>query len=134
MNPLLQKTAELSLVRALPDMLVKMCKPGRLNNLYRKLQREVNRELPAVKYTRAELSVLNDTIERFADATGWNGKERHALTYVSFLLALFDGQYPQIVAILNDIVDYFERGGNLLPANCWAGARAQEKWTEIVNQ
>lgn len=127
-------TAELALCRALPDM----CKTqqGRVKGLYKNLQKETDRLLamqPALQ--NKEVTVLAAMIDAFKQKTGWTGRGRHVLTYVSFLLAILDGEskYSRIITILNNIVDYFDRAGKAPIACFWAGALAKKKWLDCID-
>ena len=133
MHPHLIQTAELALVRALPD-LSPLHKPGRLKGLYKKLQKAADKELHILpQITPPEMDIISDMIDRFSTSSGWTDKKRHIMTYVSFLLGITDGRYPRITAILNDISDYFERIGKTRQANYWAGDIAMKKWETIIN-
>lgn len=127
----LKETAELALCRALRDMVP--TKQGRLDRLFSKLEKETDKILSQKPYVSdADKQRLAEVFDTFRDATGWAGRSKHVLTYVSFLLALIDGRYPGITAPLNGIVDYFERAGRAPSACFWAGAVAKKKWDTIV--
>ena len=128
---LMKMTAELALIRALPDFVCDDLKPGRLKGLYKKLVKAVNKEWD--RYPKLSLNeeiAVNKNLIEFGVLTGWQGKKRHHITYVSFI-AFFADRHTLINPIINDIVDYFERGNNLKQVCCRAGLTAFEKWEKL---
>jgi len=126
---MLRELSELALAHGLAD--IAKTKPGRLRNLLEKLRSAAAvhiRKIP--KYTD-EVERVGAKLDEFHAATGWNGKERHVMTYISFLSDLFDGRYPEIHRIIADITEHYERNEPLKPAFFWAGAMAAEKWRSI---
>lgn len=132
MQPKHKKIAALGLCRALPD-LARIPK-GRLENLFKKLVREVDKNLANNLYNW-ELVVIRERLDKFRDASGWGKKERHICTYVTFCMAVCeDTGLPQaIIDRLADIWYHFDRVGKAPAASNWAGVLAAEKWDKIVN-
>ena len=130
----LKTTAELALCRALPDMC--RAKQGRVSGQLDKLKKETDRLLVKMPQLKdSDKQQIAAVIDRFRLSTGWDGRGRHVMTYVSFLLAVLDGdeKYSRIIHVLNSIADYFDRA-NKAPAPCfWAGALACKKWESCMS-
>lgn len=133
----LKHTAELALIRAIPDMILGDCKQGRLRGLNHKIIKQVDsilRTLPRTGYL--DMLNISEKIFEFAKETGWEKKEKHVVTFASFALEMIERspfEYPdKITEYLNDLVDYFERAGRVNTAPMWAGGVAYEKWEQII--
>ena len=131
----LKKAATLALCRALPDI-TRGVKQGRLSNLYRRLTREVDRELLGMRvFNPNAIRLIGDTIDDFQEASGWvDGSRRHIATYVNFLLAALDeiDGCAKVRVVLQLIFDYFERDDKVPAATLWAGAQAADKLLNAV--
>ncbi len=82
-----RKTAEMVLCLVLPTF--SDVKPGRLQSLYLKLEKRVNRVLERMPVADPESGVLlASLLDRFRKEAGWAGKGKHVCTVSSFLLAI----------------------------------------------
>jgi len=76
---------ELALCRAVPDLCLGTLKPSRLGNLYKRLQKEVDKDLARLpRPSQADIRQICRKIEKFGLATGWLGETRHVGTLLSF--------------------------------------------------
>lgn len=137
LNPTLKHTAELALIRAIPDMILAECEQGRLRGLNQRIIKNVDKILstmPRVGYL--DMVDISQAIFEFAAETGWENKQKHVVTFASFALEMIERSpfaYPdEITNSLNDLVDYFERAGRVNMAPMWAGGVAYEKWHRII--
>ena len=128
---------ELAYVRSIYDLLNSTIKPGRLKNLYTKLQAAVDhdlRRLPPIG--DSDMLLLREKVRAFGKATGWDRKTRHVVTLLSFCIDLVERSKfphnPKILETMNLIVEYYERQGRVKFICCKAGAMASEKWNRIV--
>lgn len=131
----LKEIAELALIGAVPEI-VKGMKPGRGKNLCDRLSMSVHKTLAVMPEIRKEdIDMIQAAIGEFGRITGWEGKERHMTTYLSFCADLIERSESKfdkcIMESLNDLVEYFEIGGNLRVQNCWSGALAADKWFSL---
>lgn len=137
LSPTLKKTAELALIRAIPDMILENCGKGRLHGLNLKIIEQVDNilsQMPRTGYMDMEL--ISRKIFEFATVTGWERKQKHVATFASFALEMIENSpftYPdKITDLLNDLIDYFERAGRITTAPFFAGGVAYEKWNQII--
>jgi len=129
------KVAELALIRAIPDSLIPKTKPGRLQGRLVKLRTEIDKMFNGYVLQGAELEKVQQKIMAFAEKSGWEGKEKHVCTAISFMLAMIEDSehtYPEkITELLNDILDYFERKKTTKQLCYIAGDIAAKKWRGI---
>lgn len=109
-------------------------KRGRLKNLLERLEKESEKEMQkTLPISQNDLLDMKAKVVRLQKIIGWDGKDKHPMTAVSFALKIVDEfNMPKIVFLMNEITDYFERAGALYPACNWAGGLAADKWDEIV--
>jgi len=129
----IEKYSELAMIRALPDFIVGSLNPGRLKNRCEKLLKLVDSELAKLpEPTYNELNKISDRIKLFGKASGWEGKQRHTVSVVSFLLAMIEessfSHNQKIINTLNDIFNYFERNRDAKPLCLKSGEIASQKW------
>uniref|UniRef100_A0A6M3LZ54 Uncharacterized protein n=1 Tax=viral metagenome TaxID=1070528 RepID=A0A6M3LZ54_9ZZZZ len=138
MTNYLRKQACLAVIKAMPDMLIGKLVQGRLLGLMKKLQKEAYSELMLGRELNIrEVIILSGKINKWMEAVGWHGKEKHSCTFVSFLLYLHNEYIPEnerIFGMLDDIFKYFDRVGKAPEATGWAGSRAAKLWTEIFGE
>jgi len=132
----IKKLSELALIRALPDFIIGKLKPGRLKNKCDRLIRLIDAEIIKIpKITTKDAYDVKLRMQEFGKRTGWENKERHVVTLVSFHLAMIEEsefEYdPKIGQYLTDIFDYFERKEGSRPICYVAGDIAMTKWKEI---
>ena len=130
--------AELAFLRAMPDHLLPEVPNGRLKNRLSKLLKLTDLEIQKLKdMTFEECEQTADIIKEFALLSGWDGKKRHVVSVVSFLLAMIEDSkynYPDsIISVLNDLFDYFERAKAIKGLCLMSGSRAAEKLKDVNN-
>lgn len=128
--------AELTLIWSTPILLRGKLKPGRLKNLFQKLQVETARDLHRIIGVNSAMQVETaNRLEEFMHSTGWYNKSKHIMTFLSFLLAMIENSEskfsPKITDTLNKIVEYFEAGGEARIQCFWAGDVAARKWEAL---
>ena len=120
---LIKEISEMALIKALPDMLDKELKPGRLKNRMNKLAELADRRIPA-RISLSDKDILADKIEQFGTATGWAGHQKNLYLYISFLLCLTEDK-TEFSGILNDICNFLTK----CPPACEpAAVLALKKW------
>jgi hypothetical protein len=129
-----QKCQELALIHCLG--LIHNAKPGRLRNRYDKLTAITARMLEPLNLSWSEVSRAQNRIETFEAAVGWNKRQRHMLTIVSFVALMMEQsefKYPdKLWDAINDIVEYYENGRDAKPLCFIAGELAYQKWQDVV--
>ncbi len=131
------KLAELSLIRAIPDMSVVDLKNGRLKGLYARLTKAVDKDLKDItKATRQDLAGCRKLVFGFLKLTGWEDNHKHIFTLLSFCsLMLEESQFrynPNIQTVINELFGFIEQREKVKPICCWAGANAVDKWNIIL--
>lgn len=127
MEKIHEKTTRYALVLALATHT--RCQNGRLRGLLGRLEKEANRNISKLPFlNNSDIKICVDRIMAFEKEVGWDKNDKkHVLTFANFLLGVLDDAPPEfdrIIAILREVVDYFERVGTV-PAPCyWGGARA----------
>jgi len=134
-----QHLYELALIRSILACTTGTLEEGRLKNQYNRLEKETTKALrsfPQIStddVKKAE-KILND----FGKLTGWQHKERHVATLVSFALEIIEKSefiYSQkTVDALVNIHDYYDRVGDVMPICHRAGEIAWEKWQQVLAQ
>ena len=131
----LRKIACLAVIKAMPDMLIGKLVQGRLLGLMKRLQKEAYSELMLGRELNIrEVIILSGKINKWMEAVGWHGKEKHTCTFASFLLYLHNEYIPEndkIFNTLDNIYKYFDRVDKAPEAAGWAGSRAGTLYTEI---
>lgn len=148
----LKKIAALTVIRAMPDMELEAgIKPGRLKNYMEKLKDICDNELgkfvdiksyvsPVTfekihrldsKIKAEQVNILEKNLNKWADATGWNKKQRHVKTWCSFFIAINEDYIgnPKISEIIEEIYKYYSKVKS--DAVNWGGTLAYRKWIEI---
>ncbi len=133
-----ERMMELALVRAIPELTVGKLKHSRLNGLYTRLQKEVDKDLARLpRPTKSEIYRIADRVNGFGKDTGWLGQQRHVSTLLSFCAEMIESSRfphnPRIIATINEIIAHLEQAGDLPAASCWAGSVAAEKWQKVIN-
>ncbi len=131
--------AEMAFIRSIYDLIKGDMKPGRLQNKYLSLQKEVDKSLQNVRIdAKKELPLIGKALEIFGDKTGWNNKKRSVGTILSFTMGMIEESEntfnDKLLDLLNEIFDYHER---ILPfsALCYsAGAVATLKWANVKKE
>lgn len=127
--------AILAMVRSFPDQLSEGTAQGRLRGLYRKLQKETDRLLgkqPMVG--KLDEKILEEKLTAWAMKTGWRGKGKHPVSVVVFLIGIvsdFIKDDTKLIAILQNIYDYFDRAGQVYNACLPAGTLASNRFSAI---
>ena len=129
-----ERITELALVRAIPDQHMDKMRNSRLKGLYKKLLREVDRDISMLpRPSDADMRKIGRRIERFGMDTGWLGETRHTGTLLSFCADMVERSTfkhnPRILETINLIIEHFENVGDLKTACCWAGSIAADKWS-----
>lgn len=112
-NKQIEHLSELSLVRALPDMILdrKKINKSHLGNIYKKLQKYTdNIILSFPKVGTLDRLKIHERIWGFAELAGWEKKEHDVIKLLSFLLGLIDEsdfKYPErIIEELNNAFEH----------------------------
>lgn len=115
---------ELALIRAIPDQELdpkwresrglKPLKPSRLKGLFESLITAVDMQLRTIpKPQMMDIDKTNSLIRQFGTISGWEYRQHPVVVNISFCLGLFEESTtdfgPKIPALLNDIIDFFDR-------------------------
>jgi len=144
-NSQIETLAELSLVRALPDMILdrKKINKSRLGNIYKRLQKYTDNIISTFPIVGTlDRGKVHERIWNFATVSGWEKKEHDVIKLLSFILGIIDEsdfKYPELIIeelnnafehITNDINDD-EINGYLAEAEVavalWKGRNIQEQ-------
>lgn len=128
--------ADLALIRALPEFMAGKLKEGRLKNKSNLLIKAVDQDLKRLgPISDFELEMVRLKMIEFGKRTGWQKKEKHLATLLSFLLAMVEDSSfyfnPKILENLNHMFDYFDNAGDAKIICNVAGAIANTKWQSI---
>ena len=131
--------AELTLIWSTPILLKGKLKPGRLRGLFQKLQYETAKDLHRIVGVTSSMQFETaNLLEKFMYSTGWYNKSKHIMTFLSFLLSMIENSEskfnPKITETLNNIVEYFEAGGEARVQCFWAGDLAAQKWRALFDK
>jgi len=128
-----QRAARLGMIRAAAEDAMNNgnMKPGREMAKYRQLIKWVDKEIQAMRLPAgwSRTPSAREAVAEIGRLTGWEKKGKSAGTFLSFLLAVAEeaGFHPRITDILNELMEYYEAGGQF-PASCyWAGALASDR-------
>lgn len=129
----LQKTVVLALIQALCDHAE--VPKGRLQSQLNQIEKRCREQFAMLpRLTDSEVEKLRVFILAFESAVGWDGGERHVLTYTNFLLAVLDEYQIFTAKQLIEINQYFERKDND-PAACYDdGLRAAEILMSMIGE
>ena len=136
MSNRLRRFAVLALLRAFADqMLDGGMSPGRIKNLYNKLQAEVDKILRTMpKPTLLETSELSKKLTEWATKTKWLKRAKAPATVAVFLIGLIVDHIPKhdkILEIVEDIYWYYARSVSSLAACDCGGSLSSERFSEI---
>ena len=128
--------AELAMIISLPETIKGISKPGRLRNLVDQLSKEAKKVYDS-KYKQAtpeELKKIGDGFDKFNERVKWSERPRHVLTYLS-AIAIFieDHNYTKINKLIVDVLDYYERSGNLHCSCLWPALETKKIWDRSFN-
>jgi hypothetical protein len=128
--------AELALIRAIPDLVVGGLKKGRLKSLMTRLQKAVDLDLAKLRQpTQQDLDLIWEVVDTFRRESGWGKKHHHPATIACFCLAIIDRSdrrfNTRIIAMLNEISEYYDRVGDLRRPSLWAADLACRKWLAL---
>ena len=131
-SPELRKTAELSLIFAVP-VLSDAHDKSRLAGLQRTLQKLAGKELGNIRrISDEECEAIIKHITEWGKITGWLNNKKHTGTLLSFIAGMIENskfQYnPRILDTINAIISHLEAGGNFKIQSCWSGSLAADKW------
>ena len=80
--------------------------------------------------------MCSSDLKQFEIESGWKGKGRHIATLASFGLDIIERSEfnfdPKIQETLINIVDHFDRAGNVPGPSFWSGGLAAEKWIKLM--
>ena len=136
MKKSLKKTTEIALIYAMTNFTETPLK-GRLEGMANRLRELTYKEIEKLPhFDNDELAQAEKVLKQFEVESGWKGKGRHIATLASFGLDIIEHSEftfdPKIQETLINIVDHFDRAGNV-PSPCfWSGAVAAEKWVKIM--
>lgn len=127
------KISELALIECLHQKVIPELKPGRLKHKLLELEKCVNAEFASMpNFSIAERDIALKKILKFTADTNWDKKDKHAVTFVSFLLDMIESSKHKysnkITILLTEIFDYYERAGHAKQLCLVAGKIANEKW------
>jgi len=136
------KASELGILRSLPDFLIEPLKPGRLKRKFMEVALIVDSELRKIYQNNNSFFTDNKEelakhLTKFGEITEWgNSKDGiHIASVVSFCLAFLEVSEskftPKLIEYLTDIMDYYERAGNLNHDDMWTGQKLNNRWNEI---
>ncbi|MCF8026139.1 MAG: hypothetical protein K9K82_11725 [Desulfobacteraceae bacterium] len=128
-----QRAARLGMIRAAAESAVndEGMKQGREMAKYKQLLKWVDKEIRAMRLPAGynQTPEVRRAAAEIGERTGWERKGKSVGTFLSFLLAVAEEAdfHPRITEILNELVEYYEAGGQF-PAPCyWAGGLAADR-------
>jgi len=130
---------ELALIQSILSCTMGKLEGGRLKNQYAKLEKETATQLRRLpKVSTADIKKAEKVLGEFGRLTGWERKERHIATLVSFVLEIIEksefSYSPKTVDALVNIHDYYDRVGDVMPICHRAGEIAWEKWQKTLRK
>lgn len=136
MKKSLKKTTEIALIYAMTNFTETPLK-GRLEGMANRLRELTYKEIEKLPhFDDDELAQAEKVLKQFEIESGWKGKGRHLMTLASFALELLEHSEftfdPKIQETLINIVDHFDRAGNVPGPSFWSGGLAAEKWIKIM--
>lgn len=134
----LKQLSCLAIIKAFPDMIKgDALKQGRLKNLHTKLSKETDIVIHYyIRPSKTEMKQMQDGITEWTDKTGWENKQRHICTLVSFFVGISSDYMPKedkLINLLFEIYKYFEREGNAPAACAVGGCLAMKKWNAVFD-
>lgn len=126
MKKLHKQIAELAMVRAIPLTATTVPK-GRLKGLMKRIAKQADKALDSLPIiTQPEYEAICERIATWGEQTGWGSREKHAVTMISFALAMIEQsefKHPsRLIETLTDVVDHYDRIGKAPLACCCGGA------------
>lgn len=108
---------ELALIRAIPDMILGRIPKGRISNIYKKLQKYVDKILCTFPQVSAlDKMDIQERIFSFGRSADWERREVDITTLLSFVLDLIENskfEYPgQVIAALNEAFEFLTQSMN----------------------
>jgi len=140
---LIVKAAQLGILRSMPDFLEEPLKPGRLKRKFMKVSLLVDTELRNIRVNNPDFFIDNtkeikDCLSKFGAVAGWTvpKEEIHVASVVAFCMAMLDDvknrtYVIKIIENLKDIVDYYDRVGNITYSDMWNGNKFRHIWDNL---
>jgi len=141
---LIIKTAELGVLRSLPDMLDKNLKPGRLRSRYVEISMIVDEQLKEIykfyncssTFFRDNKEFIAEYLDMLGDITGWQQKPTDIAEVVAFCVAMVErapkNRYPDaLLKNLVEILEYYERGDGVSYVNLYNGDKFEGKRNKL---
>lgn len=138
----IKHVAELGVLKTIPDFLQEPLKPGRLKKAFLEIDILINQELKKIvqknpNFYHDNKSAIAYYLDQFGKEANWIGNETHVASVVSFCLAFLENskyKYPdKLFALLNKIVDYYERRGNIKSEDLYNAENFINVWENIPN-
>jgi len=135
----IKKLTEIAILRYISENIFKNISKGRIRSkskqLIKLIDKEMNKDFNLLDFNK--LTVIDKKIKQWADLTGWDGKKKHIITFISFLAILLENskyEYNKLIYDkFNEIVDFYERQ-NKSKIICMVGGKiAYEKWVHVMN-
>jgi hypothetical protein len=141
----IKKMAELGIVRSMKSLIKEPLKKGRLQNRYDQLQKltdqelnrmdsEISKNITPSRFYLTYKHQIQRLLDDFGFATKWISG-CNASTVVSFVVQFLehsDTKYPKkLYAVLEDILDYYERGGHVTEKEFEEAISAFELWKDL---
>ena len=136
MNQSTRHTAELALIRAVPELTLGKLKPCRTRGLFNNLQKAVDKDLAYLpKLNQEGVDELESLIKGFLTDIGWMGKQKHTGTHLSFCAGIIENSQfkfnRRITESITNLVCHLEKGNDFKYNSCVSGENAAEKWNEL---
>jgi len=130
---------ELALTRSILSCTQGTLKKGRLKNQYKRLEKETTKALQVFpKISTSDVKKAEKVLNKFGKLTGWQHKERHVATLVSFALEILENSEffysRKTIDALVNIHDYYERASDVQPICYRAGEIAYQKWQKVLSE
>jgi len=132
-----QQLYELALTRSILACTKGTLEEGRLKNQYKLLEKETTKALRSFpQISTDDVAKAEKVLNEFGKLTGWQHKERHVATLVSFALEILENSEfkysKKTIDALVNIHDYYERVSDVQPICYRAGEIAYQKWQKVL--
>ena len=137
------KAAELGILRTIPSFLGVPLKPGRLRLRFLDIELIVDQELTKIRSqneffftdNRKELLIQLEKFGGILNAFSMDSKSTHVGSIIAFCLAFLEHSTTvysdRLYKSLREILDYYERNGNVVFSELWTGDKFHEEWRKV---
>jgi len=141
-HKMLIKASELGILRSMESFLAEPLKPGRLKRLFMNVSLLVDSELASILKSNPDFFLQNKpqlteylkTFDFILNITK-NKEDIHIASIVAFCLSFIEdtpSKYSsKLLHNLKEILDYYERVGNLNYSDLWTGTKFYDEWNAV---